>query len=83
MRRLLQFRQGLMIYYVLSGKPKCRNLSFSQLQADYALNLARKNMLSILDELEERAPKAKIYVIGYYFAYPTVHPTQKKEPMPS
>ena len=40
-------------------------------------------MISILAELEERAPNAKIYVIGYYFAYPTVHPTQKKEPMHS
>ncbi|MFF5819670.1 MULTISPECIES: SGNH/GDSL hydrolase family protein [Lysinibacillus] len=58
--------------------PNAGTLAFSQLQADYALNLARKNMLSILDELEERAPKAKIYVIGYYFAYPTVHPTQKE-----
>lgn len=35
-------------------------------------------MISILAELEERAPNAKIYVIGYYFAYPTVHPTQKE-----
>lgn len=58
--------------------PNAGTLAFSQLQADYALNLARKNMISILDELEERAPKAKIYVIGYYFAYPTVHPTQKE-----
>lgn len=58
--------------------PNAGTLAFSQLQADYALNLARKNMISILDELEERAPKAKIYVMGYYFAYPTVHPTQKE-----
>lgn len=58
--------------------PNAGTLAFSQLQADYALNLARKNMISILDELVERAPKAKIYVMGYYFAYPTVHPTQKE-----
>jgi len=58
--------------------PNAGTLAFSQLQADYALNLARKNMISILNELEERAPKAKIYVMGYYFAYPTVHPTQKE-----
>ncbi len=58
--------------------PNAGTLAFSQLQADYALNMARKNMISILDELVERAPKAKIYVMGYYFAYPTVHPTQKE-----
>lgn len=58
--------------------PNAGTLAFSQLQADYALNMVRKNMISILDELVERAPKAKIYVMGYYFAYPTVHPTQKE-----
>ena len=58
--------------------PKAGTLSFSQLQADYALNVARKNMAEILAELQVRAPKADVYVMGYYFAYPTVHPTQKE-----
>lgn len=58
--------------------PSAGTLAFSQLQTDYALNLARKNMTTILDELVERAPKAKVYVMGYYFAYPTVHPSQKE-----
>lgn len=58
--------------------PTAGTLAFSQLQTDYALNMARKNMVAILDELAEHAPKAKVYVIGYYFAYPTVHLTQKE-----
>ncbi|MGG2083249.1 SGNH/GDSL hydrolase family protein [Lysinibacillus pakistanensis] len=58
--------------------PTAGTLAFSQLQTDYALNIARKNMVDILEELKVRAPKAKIYVMGYYFAYPNVHATQKE-----
>ena len=57
--------------------PKAGTLAFSQLQVDYALNVARKNMAEILAELQVRAPNADVYVMGYYFAYPTVHATQK------
>ncbi|MFJ7737561.1 SGNH/GDSL hydrolase family protein [Lysinibacillus sp. NPDC097287] len=58
--------------------PSAGTLAFSQLQADYALNVARKNMAEILAELQVRAPKAKVFVMGYYFAYPNVHPSQKE-----
>ncbi|MFT9819499.1 SGNH/GDSL hydrolase family protein [Lysinibacillus sp. NPDC056185] len=58
--------------------PTAGTLAFTQLQTDYALNIARKNMAEILDELKVRAPKAKFYVMGYYFAYPNVHSTQKE-----
>ncbi|SCY70055.1 SGNH/GDSL hydrolase family protein [Lysinibacillus fusiformis] len=58
--------------------PTAGTLTFSQLQADYALNIVRKNMEAILNELGELAPKAQVYVIGYYFAYPGVHLTQKE-----
>ncbi|GAB0170969.1 SGNH/GDSL hydrolase family protein [Lysinibacillus sp. CTST325] len=58
--------------------PNAGTLAFAQLQTDYALNIARKNMAEILDELKVRAPKAKIYVMGYYFAYPDAHATQKE-----
>lgn len=58
--------------------PTAGTLTFSQLQADYALNIVRKNMEAILNELGEHAPKAQVYVIGYYFAYPGVHLTQKE-----
>lgn len=58
--------------------PTAGTLTFSQLQADYSLNMVRKNMEAILNELGELAPKAQIYVVGYYFAYPAVHLTQKE-----
>ncbi|MFA1740187.1 SGNH/GDSL hydrolase family protein [Lysinibacillus fusiformis] len=58
--------------------PTAGTLTFSQLQADYALNMVRKNMEAILNELGELAPKAQVYVVGYYFAYPAVHLTQKE-----
>ena len=58
--------------------PNAGTLAFSQLQADYALNVARKNMAEILAELQVHAPKADVYVMGYYFAYPNVHPSQKE-----
>lgn len=58
--------------------PTAGTLTFSQLQTDYALNIVRKNMEAILNELGELAPKAQVYVIGYYFAYPAVHLTQKE-----
>lgn len=58
--------------------PTAGTLAFSQLQVDYALNMARKNMAAILAELKLRAPKAKVYIMGYYFAYPNVHATQKE-----
>ena len=58
--------------------PTAGTLAFSQLQTDYALNIVRKNMVEILEELKVRAPKAKIFVMGYYFAYPNVHATQKE-----
>ncbi len=29
-------------------------------------------------ELKTRAPHAKVYVMGYYFAYPNVHASQKE-----
>ncbi|MDD1503007.1 SGNH/GDSL hydrolase family protein [Lysinibacillus sp. CNPSo 3705] len=58
--------------------PTAGTLAFAQLQTDYALNIARKNMAEILEELKVRAPKAKVYVMGYYFAYPNAHATQKE-----
>ncbi len=58
--------------------PTAGTLTFSQLQADYALNIVRKNMEAILNDLGVLAPKAQVYVIGYYFAYPAVHLTQKE-----
>ncbi|MGE7999062.1 SGNH/GDSL hydrolase family protein [Lysinibacillus sp. NPDC093190] len=63
---------------LVQANPTAGTLVFSQLQTDYALNIARKNMAEILEELKVRAPKAKVYVMGYYFAYPNTHATQKE-----
>ncbi|KYG71084.1 SGNH/GDSL hydrolase family protein [Planococcus maritimus] len=53
-------------------------LSFEEIQADYALNGARENVETILSKLEELAPSADIYVMGYYFAYPHARDSQKQ-----
>ncbi|ALS74671.1 lysophospholipase [Planococcus rifietoensis] len=53
-------------------------LSFEEIQADYALNAARENVETILSELEELAPTADIYIMGYYFAYPHARDSQKQ-----
>ncbi|WP_142829859.1 SGNH/GDSL hydrolase family protein [Planococcus soli] len=53
------------------------SLVFQQVQVDFALNEARKNMDLILAELAEQSPDATVYVMGYYFAYPHVRESQK------
>lgn len=53
-------------------------LSFEEIQADYALNAARENVETILAELNELAPSADLYVMGYYFAYPHARDSQKQ-----
>lgn len=53
-------------------------LSFEEIQADYALNAARENVETILAELDELAPSADVYVMGYYFAYPHARDSQKQ-----
>lgn len=56
---------------------KSGSLSFQQIPADYSLNKARENMIVLLSELKKIAPKAQVYVMGYYFAYPHVRDSQK------
>lgn len=56
---------------------KSGSLSFQQIPADYSLNNARENMIVLLSELKKIAPKAQVYVMGYYFAYPHVRDSQK------
>ncbi|SES42698.1 SGNH/GDSL hydrolase family protein [Psychrobacillus sp. OK032] len=62
---------------LVKANPANGSLAYKQIQADFALNNVRKNMAEIIKEVKEAAPKAKIYVMGYYFAYPHVHETQK------
>ena len=58
--------------------PRSGTLAYDRIPADYALNGVRKNMAAILDELAERAPGAKVYIMGYYFPYP--HARDKMKP---
>ena len=62
---------------LVQDDPAQGSLAFQQIQADFALNEARKNMELILAELTELSPNADVYVMGYYFAYPHVRDSQK------
>lgn len=62
---------------LIAHNPNAGTLAFSQLSADFALNKVRLGMEQLLQELEQLAPNAKVYVIGYYFPYTHVHDEQK------
>jgi lysophospholipase L1-like esterase len=53
-------------------------LAYDRIPADFALNGVRKNVSAILDELAERAPRATVYIMGYYFPYP--HAREEMKP---
>ena len=53
------------------------SVAYQQISADFALNNVRKNIDQIIKEVQAIAPKAEVYVIGYYFAYPHVRESQK------
>lgn len=54
------------------------SIAYQQISADFALNNVRKNIEQIIQEVQAIAPQAKIYVMGYYFAYPHVRASQKE-----
>lgn len=58
--------------------PANGSIAYQQIPTDLALNNVRKNITSIIQEVKLAAPKAKIYVMGYYFAYPHIQDTQKQ-----
>ena len=62
---------------LIHSDAKSGSLSFQQIPADYSLNGVRKNMELLLSELKKIAPKAQVYVMGYYFAYPHARDSQK------
>lgn len=62
---------------LVAHNPSAGTLTFSQLSADYALNTARKDFVTLLEVVRTKAPNADIYVMGYYFPYPNVHESQK------
>ena len=58
--------------------PSNGTIAYEQVQVNFALNNVRKNIGSIIKEVQKVAPNAKIYVMGYYFAYPHLQETQKE-----
>lgn len=62
---------------LVSADPEEGSLAFGQIQVDFALNGVRANLEKILAEIEQRAPAADVYVMGYYFAYPHARDSQK------
>lgn len=62
---------------LIKADAKSGSLTFQQIPADYSLNGVRKNMVTILSDLKKIAPKAQVYVMGYYFAYPHARDSQK------
>ncbi|GGA46284.1 SGNH/GDSL hydrolase family protein [Psychrobacillus lasiicapitis] len=63
---------------LVQANPANGTLSYQQIPADFALNNVRKSIAEIIKEVKKAAPKAKVYVMGYYFAYPHVHESQKQ-----
>lgn len=62
---------------LVQANPADGSVQFQRIQSDFALNKARQNITRILQELQDAAPNADIYVMGYYFAYPHVRDSQK------
>ncbi|WP_419959677.1 SGNH/GDSL hydrolase family protein [Psychrobacillus sp. BM2] len=58
--------------------PTSGSIAYQQIPANFALNNVRKNIVQIIKEVQATAPKAKIYVMGYYFAYPHARASQKE-----
>ncbi|MEK5078228.1 SGNH/GDSL hydrolase family protein [Solibacillus sp. FSL W7-1436] len=61
---------------LITHSPQQGTLSFSQLSANFALNEVRTQMGELLSLINEKAPKATVYVLGYYFPYVSVHKEQ-------
>lgn len=61
---------------LISYNANAGTLSFSQLSANFALNEVRIQMRELLELLQDKAPNAKVYVMGYYFPYVSVHDEQ-------
>ncbi len=63
---------------LVSHNPQTGSISYSQLTANFALNKARKDYTELLLQVQKLAPQAKVYVMGYYFPYTSVHELQSQ-----
>ena len=62
---------------LISHKATAGTLTFNQLSANFALNEVRVQMKELLSQVQNKAPNANVYVMGYYFPYTSVHKEQK------
>lgn len=61
---------------LITHNPQQGTIVFSQLNANFALNEVRTQMGELLSLINAKAPKATVYVLGYYFPYASVHKEQ-------
>ncbi|WP_431028011.1 SGNH/GDSL hydrolase family protein [Lysinibacillus sp. LZ02] len=61
---------------LMAHNPQNGTMSFSQLSVNFALNKAREDYIELLKHVNEVAPNADVYVMGYYFPYVSVHAEQ-------
>ncbi|MFF2754929.1 SGNH/GDSL hydrolase family protein [Psychrobacillus sp. NPDC058041] len=57
--------------------PSNGSIAYQQVQVNFALNNVRKNIAEVIQEVQATTPKAKIYIMGYYFPYPHLRDSQK------
>ncbi len=62
---------------LVSYRPATGTVQYSQLAVNFSLNRARENYVELLKEIKQHAPKAKVYVMGYYFPYVSLHTSQR------
>lgn len=63
---------------LVSHNPQTGSISYSPLTANFALNKARRDYTELLLQVQKLAPQAKVYVMGYYFPYTSVHELQSQ-----
>lgn len=63
---------------LITHNPQQGTIAFNQLNANFALNEVRTQMKELLSLISEKAPKATVYVLGYYFPYVSVHKEQEE-----
>ncbi|MER2119356.1 MAG: SGNH/GDSL hydrolase family protein [Solibacillus sp.] len=61
---------------LITHNPLQGTIAFSQLNANFALNEVRTQMGELLSLINAKAPKATVYVLGYYLPYASVHKEQ-------
>ena len=62
---------------LISHKATEGTLTYNQLSVNFTLNEVRIQMKELLSQVQQKAPNASIYVVGYYFPYTSVHEEQK------